>query len=595
MRIRRFPLMLLSAVLVAMSAIGPTAAPATAAYPTTPATVRADLLPAPQINGVVWKQVIAGSTVFAGGEFTQARPFGVASGGTGTVSRSNLLAYSLTTGVLDPSFHPTFNGKVADMAVTPDGTKLVVVGNFTQVNGVTRNRIAMFDVATKALITPTVVPNANASIKGVAVTNSTIFLGGSFSTINAAARSHVASVLIGSGAVQALKVPVDNGTVTSIVVSPDGTQIVIGGNFTTVGGSSNPGYGLYRANSTTGAALALPVNSTYRVAGTNSAVQRLASDSTSFYGGGYAYHSNGGTGNSEGFFQASWSTGALVNLEDCHGDTYDIAPIGDVVYQAGHHHYCGNSGGFPQTEPWTLYHSTAWTKATEGVNTRDRYGYPDHPGTPRPGILNWFPQYQVGTYTGMNQATWSVTGNSNYVLYGGEFPKVDNIAQQGIVRFAVHALAPNKTGPRATATAPFTPTATSTTPGQVRVTWPAAWDRDDYTLTYRLYRNGTQIYQTSQGAFFWTGQPMSYTDTGQASGSKPSYVVRAVDPDGNTLSSTAATVTVKAIAGLNPAETPLVGKAATPSPTPDATPDAGVVPTPGVDGLTPSPSPSPTP
>jgi hypothetical protein len=332
------------------------------------------------------------------------------------------------------------------------------------------------------------------------------------------------------------------------------------------------------------------VNTIYRDAGNGSSVQRLASDSTSFYGVGYAFHSNGGTGNAEGMFQASWSTGALVNLEDCHGDSYDVAPIGDVVYVSSHHHYCGNSAGFPQTDPWTLYHSTAWTKSTQGVNTRDRYGYPDHPGTPRPGILNWFPQYQIGTYTGQNQATWSVTGNTSYVIFGGEFLKVDNIAQQGIVRFGVRSVAPNKTGPRATPSG-FTPTATSTTAGQVRVTWPAAWDRDDYTLTYRLYRNGAQIYQTSQGAFFWAGQPMTYTDTGQAAGSKPSYVVRAVDPDGNTLSSTAASVTVKVGAGLKAAVTPLAGKTDTPLPAPQTTPDDLVVPSPSGDGITATPTP----
>jgi hypothetical protein len=269
-------------------------------------------------------------------------------------------------------------------------------------------------------------------------------------------------------------------------------------------------------------------------------------------------------------------------MEDCHGDSYDVAPIGDVVYVSSHHHYCGNSGGFPQTDPETNYHSTAWTKSTQGTNTSDKYGYPDHPGTPRPGILPWFPTYQVGTYTGQGQATWSVTGNSNYVVFGGEFLKVDGIAQQGIVRFAVRSLAPNKSAPRATASG-FTPTASSSTAGQVQVSWPAAWDRDDYTLTYRLYRNGTQIYQTSQGAFFWTGQAMSYTDSGMP-GSQASYVVRAVDPDGNVLSSSAATVTV-AGAAANGAQQNLSPAAKSPSPglnSPAVPKGKGTTPSPGL-------------
>ena len=42
---------------------------------------------------------------------------------------------------------------------------------------------------------------------------------------------------------------------------------------------------------------------------------------------------------------------------------------------------------------------------------------------------------------------WSVTGNAEYVVYGGEFPTVNGIAQQGLVRFAVKTIAPNKVGP----------------------------------------------------------------------------------------------------------------------------------------------------
>ncbi len=106
------------------------------------------MLPAPQVDGVVWKQAIAGNTVFAGGDFSKARPFGVALGGPGEIDVSNLIAYDLGTGELDTSFHPDLNGVINDMAVTPDGTKLVVVGNFTKVGTATRNRVAVFDLPT---------------------------------------------------------------------------------------------------------------------------------------------------------------------------------------------------------------------------------------------------------------------------------------------------------------------------------------------------------------------------------------------------------------------------------------------------------------
>ena len=52
-----------------------------------------------QIDGVVWAQAIVGNTVYAGGQFANARPAGAAAG-TNLTPRTNLLAYDLTTGAL---------------------------------------------------------------------------------------------------------------------------------------------------------------------------------------------------------------------------------------------------------------------------------------------------------------------------------------------------------------------------------------------------------------------------------------------------------------------------------------------------------------
>ena len=364
------------AVVVAGSLTLPVATSmAPAAADTLPEPVRADVLPAPQVNGVVWKLAIAGDTAFAGGQFTEARPFGVAAGGPGAITNGNpdpnvklnLIAFDITTGALNTSFVPEFNGQINDMAVTPDETKLVVVGSFTKVNGVTRNRVAVFDLPSLTL-DDTVKPGTDAVVYGVTATNSTIWIGGIFSSITGPGpgalptpRSRLGSFSATTGELTSLQIPVENGRVNSVVVSPDGTQIAFGGSFTSVGGSSAPGYGLYRADAVTGAGKPLPVNAIIRNAGDNSAILSMASDGTSFYGAGYNFHGVAGAagGTSEGVFQASWSDGALVTLEDCHGDSYGVAPVDGIVYVASHHHNCTNSGGFPQTQPnWTLWHAT---------------------------------------------------------------------------------------------------------------------------------------------------------------------------------------------------------------------------------------------
>jgi hypothetical protein len=135
-------------------------------------TVSADALPTVQVNGVVWAQVTVGNTVYATGQFTQARPAGVAVGGAGSVSRANLLAYNLTTGNLVTSFNHSLNGAGRAITASPDGTRVYVGGLFTQVDGVVHNRIAAFDTATGALV-PSFTANLDSTVWSLAATDST--------------------------------------------------------------------------------------------------------------------------------------------------------------------------------------------------------------------------------------------------------------------------------------------------------------------------------------------------------------------------------------------------------------------------------------
>src|ERR1700712_4609183 len=62
--------------------------------------VTADALPTAQIDGVAWSQAILGDTVYVGGQFANARPAGVVKGGAGSVARTSLMSYTLSTGVM---------------------------------------------------------------------------------------------------------------------------------------------------------------------------------------------------------------------------------------------------------------------------------------------------------------------------------------------------------------------------------------------------------------------------------------------------------------------------------------------------------------
>lgn len=513
--------------------------PAAAAADALPETVSADSLPTVQIDGgVVWSQVIVGDTVYAAGQFSNARPAGAAPG-TNLTPRANILAYNLTTGALITSFAPSFNNRINEIEASPDGKKLYVTGSFTQVNGVSRLRFAVLDLPSGSLVSGTA--GLNSIGKSIAATSDGVFVGGYFTSVSGKAKQRIVKLNAAGTVVQPFAVPVDNGQVQSIVAAGD--RVAMSGNFTSVGGSDNPGFGLYLADATTGAGLPLPANTQVRNGGDAAGFMSLASDGTKFYGSGWHY---GGTGNVEGTFAISWADGSIVWIEDCHGDTYDIAIVGDIAYSASHKHYCGNSGGFPQTDPWTFYHSTAWTTDARGTNTGDIYGYPDHPGTPRPELLNWFPQTTPGTFTGTSQAVWTVTGNSKYVIYGGEFPSVNGTRQQGIVRYAVRSIAPNQQGPRMSGDA-WNFSAKSFTSGEVRVKYQSNWDRDDTSLTYRVYRDSESsapIAEKTISTVFWKPRSETITDTGLEPGSSHRYRVVASDPYGNVAKSSWITVTV---------------------------------------------------
>lgn len=516
----------------------PTAAVAeteTAAAAVAPATYAADALPTVQVNGVVYAQEAVGNVVYVGGDFSSARPAG-APAGTNETPRANLLAYNLTTGALIASWNPGANGTVLDIKKSADGSRIYVAGMFSQTGGAWRYRIAAYDTASGALVTSWA-PEANGRIDAVAVTESAIYMAGEFTTINGTQRTKVASVSISTGAVTGFAANVQGGYgAKGIVVSPDRTKVVVAGSFMSVNGSSDPGRGITALDANTGALMPWAMNSVLRNAGTVAAMYSLSSDEDSVYGTGFDY---GGTGQDgfEGTFRANWSDGALVWMEDCHGDTYDVAATVGVTYAVGHPHYCGNIGAFPETNPRSYKHSLAFDKVPTGkLITPDTQGYRSFTGQPAPNLLQWYPEWVPGNYTGQYQGPWQVTAAGDYLLIGGEFLKINGASQQGIVRFATRSVAPNKQGPQVQGSA-WALTAMSVQTGVNRLAWKANHDRDDATLTYQIFRQDlgttTPIHEMQETSNFWTMPSMGYRDATAVPGTTYNYRVRAIDAYGN--------------------------------------------------------------
>jgi hypothetical protein len=522
----------------AAGAVGPRPAAADTHPPvaTTPATVSADALPTAQINGVVWSQVVVGNVVYAGGNFSRARPAGAAPG-TGEVRRNGLLAYDIRTGVMTP-WAPTLNGQVLAVAATPDHKRLYVAGEFTVANGVQRLRFAAFDVATGKLLAA-VATRFNASVRAVSATNTAVYVGGTFTTVNGIARSRVAAIDGLRGGVLAWNAPA-NSTVNAIVAVPAKGVVVVGGRFSTLSGRA--AYGLGAVDTGRGLARAFAANKVVRDAGVNSSITSLTTDGTRVYGTGYVF---GRGGNFEGSFAALATTGAIVWLEDCHGDSYSGVAVGPVFYVVGHPHYCGNVGGFPEATPRVRHAALAFTNAaTRKVAVNTAGSYTSFGGQPGPSLLTWYPAFEGGTFTGADQAAWSIAGNGSYLALGGEFPTVNGKPQQGLVRFAVAAIAPNKMGPVVHG-ASLNLTAAATAPGTVTLRWSTSWDRDNQLLTYTLLRDGlaAPVVSRTFSTQFWTSSVFQQIDSGLEAGHDYRYHVEVKDFFGNTVTSTAVTVT----------------------------------------------------
>jgi PKD repeat protein len=530
-----------AAGLIAIPGASPAVADTDPQPPVTVPTVSADALPTVQINGIVHDQIIVGNRVYVAGEFTSARPAG-AEAGTNETPRSNLLAYDVTTGELITSWAPALNAAGRALAVSADGTRIIVGGSFTQVDGVNRYRLAELDATTGALLAPA--PTFDAKVSTLAVSGDTLYVGGIFGSAGGQPRTRLAAFSISTGALLDWA-PTADGEVLGIVAPAGSGKVVVGGKFTQLNGVN--WYGMGALDATTGANLPWAATSVIRNAGANAGIYSLSTDGAQVYGTGYTFNGGGGGGNFEGTFALSVADGSIVYVTGCRGDTYDATPVGGVLYHVGHPHDCSTIGGHPQTEPWTFQYATAQTTTADPggrVNTGGNFN-----GRPAPEVLHWAPTLTIGTYSGLDQAAWSVAANNDYVVLGGEFPRVNAKGQQGLVRFAVRNLAPNKEG--AQGGLDLTPTIAPLDPGRVRVSWRAAWDRDNARLTYEVMRGtplaSAQVIATlTNDGSWWNRTKMSFTDVAAPPGTNQTYRIRVRDALGNITQGLPASVDVPA-------------------------------------------------
>jgi beta-propeller uncharacterized protein DUF5122/List-Bact-rpt repeat protein len=183
----------------------------------------------PNPNNIVHALATSGSDIYAGGEFTRAN-----------VTTRNRLARLNADGSLDASWDPNANDSVVELALS--GSDLYVGGIFTTLNtpAVTRNRLAKIPTSGSGTVDPSWDPNANLTVNALAVSGTDVYVGGPFSTLNGSTtRSRLAKIpTAGDGTVDPDWNPNADGFPGVGALAVSGSDVYVGGTFTTVGGQS---------------------------------------------------------------------------------------------------------------------------------------------------------------------------------------------------------------------------------------------------------------------------------------------------------------------------------------------------------------------
>ncbi|WP_412737955.1 PQQ-binding-like beta-propeller repeat protein [Krasilnikovia sp. MM14-A1259] len=303
--------------LAAVAAVG-----AVLAVAGTPAeAISSDSDPVPSFNGTVWALAYSGNTLYVGGDFTAAVVRGK------TITRNRLAAVNASTGAL-LSWAPAANGRVKAIAVS--GSSVYVAGNFSTISGQKRDSLARIDGSSGA-VSSTFKHSISGSPYAAAAANGRLYLGGTFSAVDGQSRGRLAAFNLTTGALDAGWRPNVDDQVEAITAA--GTRVYVGGRFHRVNGAT--GYDRLVALDPTSASIVTgfrphPPVITYGIAVSSTGV----------------FTAHGGQG---GTVNAYTTSGAKRWTATFDGDGQAVVLLGGAVYVGGHFdHACRTSRTGPQ-------------------------------------------------------------------------------------------------------------------------------------------------------------------------------------------------------------------------------------------------------
>ncbi|HEY4378180.1 MAG TPA: hypothetical protein VGM93_13525, partial [Acidimicrobiales bacterium] len=455
---------------------------------------------APGVSVLALKAI--GNRIFVGGRFTT-----VNNGSAGpTYPQSFLAAFDRTTGAWISSFRPTLNGRVYALEASPAG-QLIVGGDFTNINGASNSQaLAELDPITGA-VNPGFKANlvhtasgTHAIVRALAVSNGYVFAAGKFNqltggtwntiTVDGLVKVNTVTGTPGSGFGVAI-----NGDPASVAVTPDGSRVLIGGQFGSINNDANGGY-FGVLSSTTGSILSglgAFHPSTTRAGGTYE--QTVGAFGDKIFTGGSEHHLQ--------MYDANRNF-ITSHITRNGGDFQAMAFVGGKLYATCH---CAN-WDYQGTNDYLL--ASPW-QHVDPVKFIGEYD---------PTTLDHNPDWYPGGLKGANDGGgWALTGDDGGCLwFGGDFNRESYSGTSADYIGNFGRFCPEDTTP------PSTPTAVSGafSNGNVNLSWKASTDNAAGSIQYWIYRNDRVV-----GTTYAT----NFTDPGVSGNA--SYAIRAVDIRGN--------------------------------------------------------------
>ncbi|MBA3690300.1 MAG: hypothetical protein H0W82_02665 [Actinobacteria bacterium] len=369
-------------------------------------------------NGRVYTSVRVGNTLYIGGMFTKVEER--ASGGD-SYAANNLAAIDVTTGAGIPSFTPDVTDSVdtatvRSLAVSSDGSTLYVGGTFESVDGQARQNLAAIDLATgQATPYSPRVENGGGGLTKVAAivtTPDAVYLGGRFSTVDGQRRAKAAATAADGTLLSGWR-PILNNRVEALAVAGDGS-IFIGGKFTTVtvGGTVFARQLVAQVTADTADVLSFSLSNDSQL--TDNVVHTILATSTRVYLGVGAHGPNWVGSYNVGSGALVWKFGTVGNVQ-----ALSMPPDGSRLFFGGHF----GTGRLQQTVCGTQHlHGLAFMADPETTG----WHAPD---------CGWIPS--IEPFGSNFQGVWTISNTPSFIWVGGGFKAVGGVSHLNLARFTL--------------------------------------------------------------------------------------------------------------------------------------------------------------